>query len=272
LTPSFTGLRIPVVADVLKVIKAVPALVVILVLFPATWFKQKTRYTDELGPRHEIVAIVLAMPASLIVLACLFVLTPNTIAIAAYLQPLAVACYLVVLRELFAHRRWLKWQVVLLVGAMLVNSTRIIGMSTWGLVCAADINCAEANEMVRQELSVMDDGRAAVVSSAYLYEAVIQTNLTVIHSDWPGVPVEGRLPSDHEALLRLKPQKLILTQFDYWRRYQPTVERLVGSRAIESLWVDDTAGVPVPDAMPTQKLVQHISWAPVIVTIEWKER
>jgi len=37
------------------------------------------------------------------------------------------------------------------------------------------------------------------------------------------------------------------------------------------LEVTNTAQIPAPDSFPAiQKVVQHISWAPVVVTLQWR--
>lgn len=72
------------------------------------------------------------------------------------------------------------------------------------------------------------------------------------------------------GLLALKPHKLILTEFDYYRRYEPVVAELK-ARGV-SLEISNTAKIPVPDANKNmQRVVQHISWAPVIVSFDWSQ-
>jgi hypothetical protein len=46
----------------------------------------------------------------------------------------------------------------------------------------------------------------------------------------------------------------------------------MGRPELAAIRVTDTARVPVPDGSPAlQKVVQHISWAPVIVELSWHE-
>jgi hypothetical protein len=73
------------------------------------------------------------------------------------------------------------------------------------------------------------------------------------------------------ALIRLKPAKLVVTQFDYYRSFAPLVEELRARPELVAVTVRDQAAVPTPDSIPPlRRVVQHISWAPVIVDLDWK--
>jgi hypothetical protein len=77
--------------------------------------------------------------------------------------------------------------------------------------------------------------------------------------------------SDTAALKTLQPRKLLLTQFDLYRRYQPVLARLAAQPGLVGMKITDTAQTPPPDAFKSwQRVVQHISWAPVIVDLDWK--
>ena len=110
-----------------------------------------------------------------------------------------------------------------------------------------------------------------MVSSAFLYEAARLGLRGVIHSDWPR---DRRLEvpeADLQALIRLRPPKLMLTQFDCHRSYSRTVEQLRQHPECVAVHLRDTAGICTPDSIPAlQRVVQHISWAPVIVTLSRK--
>jgi hypothetical protein len=72
--------------------------------------------------------------------------------------------------------------------------------------------------------------------------------------------------------MRLKPGKLVLTQFDYFRRYEPLLAALENHRAAVKFSGTNMARVSAPDSIPPlRRVLQHISWAPVIVTFEWQE-
>ncbi|HZV33642.1 MAG TPA: hypothetical protein VFB72_03630, partial [Verrucomicrobiae bacterium] len=77
--------------------------------------------------------------------------------------------------------------------------------------------------------------------------------------------------SDSRALLELKPQKIILTQFDYHRRFKEVLRRVSSDPSLARIEVTDLANTPSPDSIkPLQQVVQHISWAPVIVNLTWR--
>jgi hypothetical protein len=113
-------------------------------------------------------------------------------------------------------------------------------------------------------------GSTLFVSSAFLYDAAQRTNLTWLHSDWPA-PASGTGWERH-ALENLRPAKLILTQFDYYRRYEPVLANLQQSHPEFGIHITNLAHIAPPDASSKlQKVVQHISWAPVVVDFHWPE-
>jgi len=62
----------------------------------------------------------------------------------------------------------------------------------------------------------------------------------------------------------------VLTQFDYYRHYEGSVHQLQLQTQLVEVKITDAAKTPVPDASRTlQKVVQHISWSPVIVELNW---
>src|SRR5207302_2033878 len=93
-TPSFTGFRMPHWQEALKIIRTVPGIVLITALLPWSWFKLRQDFSSDSTRRPEIILLAAILPALGIVVASLSVLTPNTIAIANYLQPVIVAAYL----------------------------------------------------------------------------------------------------------------------------------------------------------------------------------
>jgi hypothetical protein len=96
---------------------------------------------------------------------------------------------------------------------------------------------------------------------------------TFIHEDWTHRADEppGKLNADTMALIKLKPAALILTQFDYYRRYQIPLAELGERPGQVTVKMTNTARVRAPDSFPQfRQVVQHIAWAPVIVEFEWK--
>ena len=72
-------------------------------------------------------------------------------------------------------------------------------------------------------------------------------------------------------MVRLRPPKLVLNQFDYYRAFVPLLEKLRRHPELVQVQVRDFAAVRTPDSIPSlQRVVQHISWAPVIVDLHWQ--
>ncbi len=267
-TPSFTGLRMPRFGDLLKVGRTVPGAVAAAVLLPGLL----ARRTEE-APRRQfgVVALAATLTALAVVLACLTLLTPNVVGIAGYLQPLIVGCVLALSTCVARPQRLARWQGRVFLLLALLCSVRAVGLTTWGVACAADVSYPAAIARVRQELANAHAGQAILCSSAYLYEAARHPDLKCVHSDWPG-PADPADPNpDLPALVKLKPSQLLLTQFDYFRRYEPQVAALRSRREVATVEVRQTARLPAPDSIHSvQRIVQHISWAPVIIDVQWK--
>ncbi len=270
-TPSWTGLEFPTTAAVLKVVRTVPAVSLMIVMLPWAWLKQRSNVPYAQYARFEFALLPVLLAALGVVVACLFVFTANAVAIAAYLQPVIVAGYLGFCGSLFGGQRWMRFQVVLLCGAVALGSIRAVGMSTWGIACARDVSYHAAAGRIDRELSGLPAGAKVVVSSAFLYQAETHRDLTLIHSDWLHPAKSVPQVTDVQGLLALKPAKLILTQFDYYRRYQPLLEELKNDPSVLNMTLTDTAKVRPPDAYPRfQRVLQQISWAPVIVDLSWR--
>ena len=223
-TPSYTGWRLPNWTEMAKVARTTPGIFWVAIALPWSWFKQHNNVEHRQYARLEFVLVPALLGALGIMAASLFVLTANTVGIANYLQPVIVACFLGFCATIFAGQRWLRVQIACLALAAVLGSVRGIGMSTWGLACAADVGYPTAVRRVDTELSQLAPGSKVVMLSAFLYEAAKHGELTLIHSDWME-PAKTRL-TDVDGLLALKPQKLILTQFDYYRRYRAVLDEV----------------------------------------------
>jgi hypothetical protein len=76
---------------------------------------------------------------------------------------------------------------------------------------------------------------------------------------------------DSVALIALKPETLVLTQFDYYRRYEAALAELAARPDLVTIETINIARVRAPDSSRRfQRVVQHVSWAPVIVKLSWK--
>jgi hypothetical protein len=270
LTPTVTGFRLPHLTDILKMIRTVPGVLVVAALLP--WvLRQRTESARSDNVRFELVAVICTTMALAVVVASLFIFTPNMVQIANYVQPLAVGSFLalVVVRrpELNLPCKCL----ALFLALALLVAVRAIGMTTWGAVCTRDVSFAAARERVRQELQALPSGSTVTVSSAYLYDVAQRGDLRWIHSDWPTKPDYSNPNWERDALLALKPAKLVITQFDYYRRYETVLAGLTNQSELVAFEIQNMAKVPAPDSIRSmQKIVQHVSWAPVVVDFSWK--
>lgn len=270
ITPSVTGLRLPRLDDLLKVARTAPG--ILLVIAGLGWMGLRGRFNREALQKSPALLLALAgaLTALGLIFGCLLVLTPNTIHIAGYLQPLIVAGFLAAWPAP-SPRLELNWRVTApwLAAAMLV-SIRAAGLTTWGVACTRDASYSDACVKVNAELDVLPGGDTVFVSAAYLYEAARRTNVTSLHSDWPA-PATGQ-DWEARAIDSLKPRKLLLTQFDYYRRYENAVGQFKQAHPEVQIHVVNLARVRPPDASPAlRKVIQHISWAPVIVDFSWPQ-
>jgi hypothetical protein len=200
---------------------------------------------------------------------CVSVVTPNWVVAAIYFQPLLVGLFLASLETLTMGRLSIMGTALVAVLPACLAAIRAVGMSTWGVACAADVSYGSAIQQVRAELQGISPGTKVVLSSAYLYEAARATNGFWIHEDYPTAPKSGESFAD--SMRRLKVRELILTQFDYYRRYQPVLEELRAGSDPVGIKVVDSAHVRSPDGYrKLRQVLQHISWAPIIVVLDWK--
>lgn len=269
ITPSVTGLRLPRVDDVLKIGRAAPGILLVVILLAGMAIKGRAAL-NRLTTSRDLRFIVSGCLAALALMGgCLFVLTPNTIHITGYLQPVIVGGFLAMMATgdwFGSRRRWLLNGIFLMAVALV--SIRAVGMTTWGLLCARDVSRIEALSRINQELDAVPTGGTVFVSAAYLYETAPRTNITWLHSDWASIANENDW--ELRALQEHRPARLLLTQFDYYRRYERIVSLLQRTRGDVTVRIINTTRVQTPDAERlTQKVVQHIAWAPVIVEFDW---
>ena len=268
-THSFTGFRVPSVEDVLKIIRNVPGVLAVSILLPWTFFRNHA-HIEGAARRYLLVTAPVAAAAIAVVGASLVLLTANVVSLAGYFQPLVVCGYLAVLAALGFRPSPLRAQTALFACLALLGSIRAIGMSTWGVRCAVDVGYHAAIGRIDEELGSTKPEATVVLSSAYLYEAAKRVTPRWIHSDYLTRGKQDNPNADRDALLAVRPAKLILTQFDYYRRYEPILTELKNHREPVEFRIVNTARFPAPDSFKSfRRVVQHISWAPVIVTFEW---
>ena len=277
-TPSVSGWRLPKPSEVLKIVRTVPGILAVAAGLPCLLRARLRHRSGEralaLTPEARRFAVVtsagLVAPLT-ITGAALVLLTPNSVMFASQLQPLLVATCLAFVATTQAERRpvpWLLWLFVVLAG---LAAVRAVGLTTWGAVCAVKDGARPSLARIEDELRQAPTGSTVVLSSAYLYQAARHADVRWIHSDWMAPADRHRTDTDWEGLTRLKPTRILLTQFDYYRRFAPLLEQLAAKPELARVTLTNTATVRTPDAIPSlQRVVQHISWAPVIVAIEWK--
>jgi hypothetical protein len=269
--PSVQGWHWPDASSILKCVRTLPGLGLVLLLAPlGLWSRGGFKMT---GSTTWVLMLAATASALGVVAASLFYLTSNYVAFAAYLQPLVVGAFLGWWGSLGLRVPGRCGLVGLFVVAIVLGAVRAVGMTTWGVLCARDMGYSQAKALVAEELNGLGtlEPKVVVVSSAFLYGAAEHRNCRLIHSDYVIRPKPGLVDGDLMGLLTQKPSRLILTQFDYYRRYGPTLALLKARSEVASLTITNTANVRPPDASPSlQKVVQHVSWAPVIVTVEWK--
>jgi hypothetical protein len=127
---------------------------------------------------------------------------------------------------------------------------------------------ASVRARLARELDSVPPEANVLLSSAYLYEADRHLNGHWIHEDYAPLREEGE---DYaRALRRLHAAKLVLTQYDFYRRYQRVLDELRAAGGVQ-ITITNLARVRPPDSFShLQKILQHVSWAPVIVDLEWK--
>jgi hypothetical protein len=268
ITPSVTGLRVPRLDQVLKIVRTSPGILLVVAMLGLLAFEWRT-FLNHLAASAQLRLVASGTLAALALMCgCLVVLTPNTIHVANYLQPVIVGGALALIGSGLMDVKWPRVTHALFLAAALLVSIRAIGMTTWGVLCHRDVNRNQAFALVNQSLDSAPSNSTVFVSAAYLYNTAQRTNITWLHSDWATRAIE----SDWElrAIKERRPSRLLLTQFDYYRRYERIVSQFRRERGDVDVQITNTARVQPSDALPSmRKVVQHISWAPVIVEFTW---
>ncbi len=272
-TPSLTSWRKPELMEVIKILRAVPGLLIALVLLPILCWQRRVDPGETLARKQFVILLSTSAAAIAVLFGALFFLTANMVLITAYLQPLVVGVFLALWAGTRTSRLKLAAVRISLGLAVLLTSTRALGLTTVGVACARDVSRSQALAKVNRELAATPTSAAIAVSAAYLYDAWPEEGrLKLIHSDWLGPAMKGQPNAEVDALRAVKPTRLILTQFDYYRRYVRVLAQLQSTAGAVSVRVENLARVRPPDASPRwQRVVQHVSWAPVIVMLEWAD-
>ena len=268
----FTGLHTPGLMEVLKIVRSAPGVLaaaglVFLTPLPGLVLGGRFLPQDPAG----IFGLTVLLAAIPVTLASLFAVSANTIAIAAYLQPVAAGATAAWICSRLPDLRWRRVAGSLFLAGSALCSVRAIGLSTWGVACALDQSPREALDRAEAQITNTPAGGTVVLSGAFLYRAARHENIRWIHSDHPGQFTTDAYPA-LAPLLSLQPDSLVLTQFDYYRRYESSVQELMRHPEWANIRVTQKARVPAPDSIPSlRRVLQHVSWAPVIVEFDWKE-
>jgi hypothetical protein len=293
ITPAVTGWRLPVLEEALRVFRVAPGILLVATLL---WLDYRRKLLQP--------AVLTAAPELMVggagIIACLalvgasvVLLTANNIHMVAYMQPLLVGCFLSATYgglgratpELTApptpapvnpphipgYISLSRQYTVIFALAALIVSTRAIGITLWGLVCITDVNHTAAIQIIQREIKSAAPTSVIVVSSAFFYEAARRNDLQLIHADWLGL-VNGQAANPSaEKLAALRPDKLLLVQFERYRRYEAALRDLKSHPDLQELSISYGNDIPVPDAYPVvRRLFQNVSWSPVIVHLKWK--
>src|SRR5262249_21720483 len=146
-----------------------------------------------------------------------------------------------------SNQSWLRRLRCGFLGLALIGAIRAFGMSTWGLACARDFGYSATEQRVRQEAATTPPCQSAAFSSASLYEAARYDQIRWIHSDWLAKAQRDE-PEPERAFLELKPAKLVLTQFDYYRRYERLLTSLHARNPALAFRIVNCGHIPSPDS------------------------
>ena len=261
-----TGFHRPSGIDLLKLFRTAPVFILSLGLAPLVLARWRQLGGD---PWLRLTAGIFVAGWGLLV-ADMTLIAPDYVGYVALSQIILTAGLLALMEKCFPARR--RAGQVLLLGCAVLVSVRAAGMTTWGVACAWKNGPAGTRAALRAELEPFTRTNTPVfLSSAYLYGAMQSGVQYPIYADWYFNHSTWTNHAELNGLVRFKPAKLVLTQFDYYRSFVRVLADLRQHPELATFQVRDRAALRTPDSIPSlQRVVQHISWAPVIVDLEWK--
>lgn len=264
------GFALPRGQSLLRLVRAMPVFLLCLAALPVVIARRKEMFSQE-SAWLALVTGIFVMGWVLLAL-CMTLLASNYVIYATFTQVILAAGLLALVKKHFPRRERLVRCV--LTACVVLVSVRAIGMSTWGVACAWKNSYRSAQAVVQAELQPFTTSHQPVlVSSAFLYRAEEMGVRNAIHAAWYFDHANWKRDTQMDALIRLRPPKLVLTQFDYYRGLWEPLQQLRQHPDLVEIHVRDLSAVPVPDAYPSlQRIVQQISWAPVIVDLDWKKQ
>jgi hypothetical protein len=271
-----TGFHLPDHFSLLKLGRSVPVFVLALGLFPLLLAKHREVFSilHDSDPKNSAWFLLCAgifVMGWILLAADLTLLAADYVGYAMFTQIILAAGLYALAPKIWPGRRMVLNGLI--VACALLVSIRAIGLTTWGVACAQKNNYWRTRETLRTELQPYTNSASPVlVSSAFLYAAADVGVKNLIHCDWYFDHAHWTNDADLNAFIRLKPAKVVVTQFDYYRSYAPLLDRLRARSTGVDIRVRDLAQVKPPDAIPSlSHVVQHISWAPVIVDLTWPQ-
>ncbi len=269
-TVMTSGFHLPDGTGITRIIRTAPVFLLALVLLPAVIKRRKEIFSGE----SVWLALVIGIFTMgwVMLAAAVTLLASNYVTYVMFTQMMLAAGLLTFAQKYFPSRDRLLQS--LLLGCVLLVSIRAVGMTTWGTACAWKNSYQSTQAVLRTELEpFVASDQPVLISSAFLYCAADMRVKNPVHEDWYFDHAHWTNNAQFEALARLQPSKLVLTQFDYYRGFVTPLEQLRQHPELVEIHVRDLAAVRVPDAIPSlQRVVQHISWAPVIVDLNWKKQ
>jgi len=264
-----TGFRIPNSMELIKLVRTAPVFLLMLMMLPILFVKRKLVF-DFGQPWFVLVGGAFIM-GWVLLLADMTLLAANYVGYVLFLQVLLAAGILAATQPFSdAFRRHVR---CVLWGCIILVSIRAVGMSTWGAACAWKNSYPKTHAVLLSELAPFaKTNLPALVSSSYFYTALEAGVQNPIHSDWYFDRANWTNNAQINGLAALRPAKLVLNQFDYYRAFKPLLEQLRQQPGLVDIRVRDLAEVRTPDSIPSvDHVVQNISWAPVIVDLDWKQ-
>lgn len=255
-TPSFTGLRLPDPADLLRVARNTTGLglVALEVLWRVAHRQPLWSGSERLGRLFAVVFVANSVAA----LATLTIVSSFNVWVAAFAQVLTVGLWLAGRGNPSQPLR-AAWSLALFLGSL-----RALAITTWGVTAAHDVSQAAAATHVRAAVHATPLRSAIMVSSCFLYALADERERDLRHTDWSG----GLAARPAGRTL----DWLILSQMDYHRHFALRLEELASAGQLRVVSVKDHRTLPVPEDFPLlRRLFSHLSWSPVIVQIEWAE-
>ncbi|HTY87671.1 MAG TPA: hypothetical protein VMB80_09430 [Candidatus Acidoferrum sp.] len=266
--PLMGGFRLPRGVDLFKLIRTVPVFLLAAALAPLMVVRRRQLSRNN-GVWFDLWVGIFVMGWVLLGIN-LTLLAPNYIFYVLFAQVLLAAGLLALGEQLLPGARiWLRRALWGCVGLVAI---RAMGLTTWGAACAGKNSYASTQAILRRELEPFTMSPAPVIiSSPFLYGTCEMGVQNAIHTDWYFVHGVGAPATALDSFVRLRPARLVLSQFDYYRTFAPLLEALRARPGLVDIQVRDCTAVRPPDSMASwQRVVQHISWAPVIVDLEWK--